>query len=216
MYKTACEKKGKGFHLASNAEWSLIALLCKKQGTIPRGNNSYGCDTSAKHEKGQAASMDGEKIGRTLTGTGPESWNHDLTAHGIADMNGNVWERSSGLRLLDGEINIIPNNDSAAAIDESRTSANWKAILPDGTLAAPGTAGTLKIDGKSEGSAETVSKIVGGGLVLNTELRYPQYTGGSTDSHYGYDQIPFQTLAVWFSGRFVQLVLEQRSLVSGA
>jgi len=194
-YRLACEKKGKGFHLASNAEWALISLFCRANGTIPRGNTYYGSDVSARYEKGQAAILDNGKVARILTGTGPETWNHDHTAHGIADMTGNVWERLSGLRLLNGEINIIPNNNSAASVDESRNSANWRAIMPDGTLVAPGTAGALKIDGKTAGSAETVSKLVGGGLVLNTEVRYPQYTGGNTDNHYGYYQIKFQDFA---------------------
>jgi len=50
-------------------------------------------------------------------------------------------------RLVDGEIQIIPNNNAAIHnTDLSANSAAWKAILQDGSLVAPGTAGTLKFD----------------------------------------------------------------------
>lgn len=38
------------------------------------------------------------------------------------------------------------NNAAKNTADLTAGSAEWKAILPDGTLVAPGTAGTLKID----------------------------------------------------------------------
>ena len=50
--KTACEKKGKGWHLMTNAEWAAIALWCKKNGYFPRGNNNYGKDHAYPHEHG--------------------------------------------------------------------------------------------------------------------------------------------------------------------
>ena len=45
--KIACDAKGPGFHLGTMAEWACIALWCRKNGTMPRGNNSYGCDQLA-------------------------------------------------------------------------------------------------------------------------------------------------------------------------
>jgi sulfatase modifying factor 1 len=48
----ACAQKGEGWHLLTNAEWAAVALLCKKQGFMPRGNNSYGKDYSVPSEKG--------------------------------------------------------------------------------------------------------------------------------------------------------------------
>ena len=47
----------------------------------------------------------------------------------------------AGLRLVNGEIQIIPNNDAALNPD-----SGWQAILPSGQLVAPGTSGTLKYD----------------------------------------------------------------------
>jgi hypothetical protein len=161
--KQYCENKGPGWHLMSNAEWAAIALWCKKNGTMPRGNNSYGCDHSAPHEKGIEAYFDTNtsKTGRVATGSGPASWAHDGTNDGIFDLNGNVYEWVGGLRLVDGEIQIIPNNNAAGHVDQSPTGTLWKAILPDGTLVDPGTVGTLKYD------AETATPS---GIRINTEV----------------------------------------------
>jgi hypothetical protein len=71
----------------------------------------------------------------------------DNTEAGIADLNGNVFEWNSGLRLQDGEIQILQNNDAADWSNPvNAESTLWKAILQDGTLVAPGTANTLKWD----------------------------------------------------------------------
>ena len=51
---------------------------------------------------------------------------------------------------MDGEIQIIPyGNSMKIDCDMSANSTLWKAIMPDGTLVEPGTAGTLKVDGTS-------------------------------------------------------------------
>lgn len=150
--KTACEAKGAGFHLSTMAEWAAIALWCRKNGTMPHGNNQYGRDVNNNHEKGQVCYkyMDNgvEREGRTFTGSGPATWGHDWTQFGIQDLNGNVWEWNSGMRLKEGEIQIIPYNNAAlgAECDQSPTSTLWKAIKNDGSLVAPGTAATLKYD----------------------------------------------------------------------
>ena len=44
--RKACENKGAGFHLATMAEWAYIALWCRKNGTMPHGNNNYGMNTA--------------------------------------------------------------------------------------------------------------------------------------------------------------------------
>ena len=51
---------------------------------------------------------------------------------------------------MDGEIQIIQHNDAAlATADLSAASSLWKAIAADGSLVAPGSSGTIKLDWRS-------------------------------------------------------------------
>ena len=194
--RAACAAKGRGWHLMTNAEWAAIAHWCVKNGTPPRGNSNFGRCHDHPHERGvlarQRRGEGPEDEMRTLTGTGPDSWNHDGAASGIADLNGNIWEFVSGLRIVNGEIQVIPDNDSAMNVDESAHSPLWRAVLQDGSLALPGSPGTLKYDGVSPGLSSPDDRIAGDGYRLSTELRNPNYTGPERDvSHRAYGMMNF-------------------------
>lgn len=148
-----CEAKGEGWHLTTRAEWAAVALWCKKNGTQPKGNNSYGKDSTESTYKAIPTyrGADG-KTCRVATGTGPVSWSHDGTMAGIWDMNGNVYEWLGGLRLVYGEVQILKDNDAADPDNpQTASSAAWKAIdATTGALVTPNgsgtTSGTVKLD----------------------------------------------------------------------
>jgi hypothetical protein len=142
-----CENKGEGWHLMTNAEWAAIALWCKKHDCMPYGNNNWSySDYYHTYDKGAPMPYVDEydEYSLTATGSGPKDWFHNNDFSGIADLNGNVNEWVGGVRLNNGEIQIIANNDAAQAIDQSASSTLWKAIAQNGSLVAPGTAGALK------------------------------------------------------------------------
>ena len=178
---------GAGFHVMTNAEWAAVALLTAKSGPQPRGNTNWGrahnaaWETARRADNGTPGSASG--VGRTLTGSGPVSWRHDGTPAGIADLVGNIWEFTPGLRLVDGEIQILANNDAATAslFDDS---APWKAILQDGSLVAPGTAGTLKLNSPSASNNDTIAVSLGAPTIATSVTNY---TGPAGDSNHSYD-----------------------------
>lgn len=138
----ACRAKGEYWGLTPMALWGAIALWCKTNNTMPRGNNNSGSDIGYPHERGVITTD-----GKTATGSGPNSWNHNNAPDGIADLNGNVSEWCAGFRVVQGEIQVIPDADCMLSTsDMSEGSSHWKAILEDGTLVDPGTADTLKYD----------------------------------------------------------------------
>lgn len=135
-----CEAKGYGWHRSTAAEWAAIALWCKFNGSLPRGNNCYGRDNAEDNYKAIPCTYDtnGEVL-KVATGTGPMSWSHDNTPSGIWDMNGNVWEVQSGVRTVYGELQILADNDAADPDNpQNETSTCWKAInAADGSLVEP-------------------------------------------------------------------------------
>lgn len=189
--RLACERKGAGWHLGTNAEWAWIALQCRKNGFMPHGNNNFGKDCSYPHEKGvvtyQYTSNDMLYNGRVATGSGPKSWAHNNDPSGVWDLNGNMYEWVGGFRLVDGEIQILPYNNAADANNpQTKDSTLWKAILPDGSLVNPGTAGTLKYDYKDGTNPSGTGSY---GFQVNTTLANP------LDNETGYGAQSYATLA---------------------
>lgn len=143
----ACRAKGEGFHLMSATEWSAIALWCQKYGWLPYGNNGDGKDIRESDYIAKLSFCDKERsIFRTATGSGPIEWSHNRQADGIYDLNANVWEWIGGIRLVRGELQILPSNNAASqkySLEES--SGDWRAIngkngnmiLPDGHGSTP-------------------------------------------------------------------------------
>lgn len=158
----AARSCGPGWHLSTNAERAALMLWCRRQGVLVQGNTDAGRSIAVASEQG--CRVDGGSLGdaqgnpATLTGSGPLSWRHDHTRWGIADLCGNLWEWQAGLRLVDGEIQIIQDNDAVHA-DLSRASAAWSALrLSDGEAVAPGSHGSAKFDAPidcTEGNAGT-------------------------------------------------------------
>ena len=163
--RTYCENKGDGWHLMTRMEWGLIVRWCQNNGVLPLGNNYYGrhsTETSYKAIPSASRDTDGN-ITRTATGTGPLTWYHDQAATGIADLCGNVWEWTGGVRSVYGELQVLANNNAAdSAKSQTATSTAWMAIrASDGALIEPDgtgtTSGSVKMDYVSSGLQYTTS-----------------------------------------------------------
>lgn len=110
-FKAKAAELGAGFRLLDiydNAlvNWIILGIVARG-GQAPRGNTEWGRAHDAIHEMGTR--VDGQVSntrsgnGATLTGSGPNSWNHDGTSTGFADWVGNVWEWIDGLKMSGGE-----------------------------------------------------------------------------------------------------------------
>lgn len=149
---SACTAKGAGWHLMTTLEWAAVMLWCEKNGFIPKGNNDWGKHSSESIYKAIPQDFESGKRRRIKTGTGQESWFHDNTLGGIADLCGNVWEWVGGVRSVYGELQVFVNNGAADNTkSQAASSGEWKAInASTGALVTPDgsgtTANTVKMD----------------------------------------------------------------------
>ena len=147
-----CEAKGAGWHMMTKAEWGMIALWCKAHGIFPKGNNSYGKDTTETTYQAIPMTYTSDnppKIAHTATGTGPLTWSHDGTMKGIMDLNGNVSEWEGGFRTVYGELQFlsndhaVPGNDGADKSHSQAANGKWMALdASTGQFITPNGSGT--------------------------------------------------------------------------
>ena len=166
------------FGLVPDALWAARVLwLYKQMGSSHEylGNTNYGRSHTYHHQTGTMKSnayLPGDTANgdaATLTGTGPVEWTDDETPWGVCDLTGNVWEWTAGLRVNDGEINVIPEGNALlSSTDMSASSTAWKAFASDGSYVTCGTANSLKFDGLAADTRTNWSSA--GGFRLNTTL----------------------------------------------
>lgn len=174
-----CYNKGAGWHLMTAAEWGVLHNLITAAGLEPRGNTAQGKSHIKAYERGVLSPQNPANVYRTLTGTGGKNWE----ALGVNDIVGNV-HKWIVARLVNGEIQIVPNNNAAIHnTDLGVNSAAWRAIMPNGTLVAPGTAGTLKFDYTGNPANGTAA------FHITTALEHQQ-----ADDNAGYGAKDFGTL----------------------
>jgi len=97
--KTACAKKGRGWHLITNIEWSAIASNVAKRGLSPREAKWDGCQTTTR------ACLHRTEEGEFTTGAhvAGGALNHDGKMEGICDMQGLYREHVDGIYVSDGK-----------------------------------------------------------------------------------------------------------------
>lgn len=101
-------EKGPGWHLLTVAEWRYILRTMAPE---VHGNTYRGRYHGEEDEEGILCSGNYT----TLTGSGPASWFHNGDKKtGIADIVGNAWKILAGVRLKNGVLQYMPDNDAAA------------------------------------------------------------------------------------------------------
>jgi hypothetical protein len=147
----ACSDMGTNWRLMSTWDWAAITHECMVRGYQPTGNTNRGRAYGATHQTGRRVDggLPGVSAGtmRTLTGSGPNEWNHDNSPSGIADLVGNVLEWQCGVKLENGVVSLAADNGTVT------TEASWVntgfSVPPSGqtvwsTLSNDGASNALK------------------------------------------------------------------------
>lgn len=184
---------GPGWHLSTNAERAALMWWRRQHGYTEDGNTDSGrsiLDPAACGVRvDQARAGDPQGDPTTLTGSGPDSWRLDHSPWGIADLCGNLWEWQAGLRLVDGEIHIIMDNDASHA-DLSAQSPDWMALnLMDGSLLPTGHTQSAKFDAKQEGTEGNA-----GAPVLRRRVLHRNGPRADNGNHPGLLDAPFASI----------------------
>lgn len=150
-YFAAAIANGVGHHMMTNAEWAALALRSWKDGAMPIGNGYYGRAAGDVTQYGRRVDGLDATLGTTtgnpciLSGTGPVSFRHNGKYNGISDLAGNVKDMLQGVRLVYGELQIIPNNDAASVLTSEAEELLWRAIdARTGDLIVPNGSGTTQ------------------------------------------------------------------------
>ena len=112
-WNTLISNKGSRFHRITNREWSNVILWSLKMGIKITGNCYGYVNSSYVNIDGEGTNMTqypADGYYKTRTGMGPTTWNHNGLEGGIADMCGNVWEATDGLKLVNNVIYIFDND----------------------------------------------------------------------------------------------------------
>jgi len=168
--KAYCENNGSGFHMLTRHEWAAISLWCMANSFEPRGNTNYGRSYDATYDFGRRA--DGNSPGYasgtalTLNGSGPASWRHNNSFSGIADLVGNIWKWTDGLKLVDGRVLCTEDNTYWADEDDWTAQNSYLDSAAAATFAADGSSDISDVQINSSLANADISAVTGndGGL----------------------------------------------------
>ncbi|MFH1678065.1 MAG: hypothetical protein ABH914_00390 [Candidatus Omnitrophota bacterium] len=192
------------YHLTTAYEWASVAYWCCMH-TQPKGNNSYGNDSTDSDADGTSfgrfdpTEPSTEIMDRVLTGTGPRTWSHNQEASGVWDLNANVWEWIDLQVTANGTTIVITTGFPGAGYSLPTTS-NYITQLEATdavvkTMAIPSTLGAANPDYGNDyysvtTTANTYAAIRGGywaqGAGAGVFYLFLRYTPSYTDMSFGF------------------------------
>jgi sulfatase modifying factor 1 len=108
--QAAASSCGAGWHVMRNCEYSALALLSRAQKEYQHGNTNSGSSHLAPYERG----LIGYPVGSIMPGSGPDSWRHDSSPFGVADLVGNLRQWVDGIKSVNGKIYLNKFNSALA------------------------------------------------------------------------------------------------------